>query len=81
MQNPKLFQRTLLRIIRIYQATLSPDHGVVKILFPLGVCRFEETCSEYTYRAVQQRGAKGLVVGLKRLLHCHPFARNKNFEL
>ena len=38
------------------------------------VCRFEPTCSEYMYRAVERQGvARGLCLGMRRLLRCHPF--------
>ncbi|WP_373532366.1 membrane protein insertion efficiency factor YidD [Vampirovibrio sp.] len=37
------------------------------------VCRFHPTCSLYAYEAVEIYGAgKGLWMGLKRLLKCHP---------
>lgn len=37
-------------------------------------CRFLPTCSTYTYEAVEKHGAlKGAVLGLKRILKCHPF--------
>jgi len=37
-------------------------------------CRFEPTCSVYAYQAIQKKGfAAGLLLGIKRLLRCHPF--------
>lgn len=37
-------------------------------------CRFHPTCSQYTYEAVDRFGAlKGVFMGIKRLLRCHPF--------
>jgi len=37
-------------------------------------CRFEPTCSAYMYQAIQKKGLpKGLFLGVKRLLRCHPF--------
>lgn len=62
-------------LIRLYQRTLSPDHGPLKVLFPSGVCRYEPTCSEYMAQALQQHGWRGLGMGLKRIGRCHPFAR------
>ena len=36
-------------------------------------CRFIPTCSEYTYEAVEKYGVlKGLWLGFKRVLRCHP---------
>ena len=37
------------------------------------VCRFTPTCSEYTRQAVEKYGVlKGLWLGIKRILRCHP---------
>ena len=36
-------------------------------------CRFEPSCSAYMRQAIEQRGtAVGLVLGIRRLLRCHP---------
>jgi putative membrane protein insertion efficiency factor len=66
----------LLKLIRFYQRTFSPDHGAWGRLAFGGACRFQPTCSEYTYQAVEKYGAgRGLRLGLKRILRCHPFAK------
>jgi len=37
-------------------------------------CRFYPTCSEYAVQAVEKYGVlKGLYMGIKRVLKCHPF--------
>ncbi len=37
-------------------------------------CRFYPSCSQFTYEAVSKYGTiKGLLMGLGRLLRCHPF--------
>jgi putative membrane protein insertion efficiency factor len=37
-------------------------------------CRFVPTCSVYTYEAINIHGPlKGIILGAKRLLKCHPF--------
>lgn len=37
-------------------------------------CRFEPTCSHYTAGAIDKHGPlKGLLLGIGRLLKCHPF--------
>lgn len=43
-------------------------------------CRFYPTCSQFTYEAILKYGTiKGLVLGAKRLLKCHPFS-NGGFD-
>lgn len=38
-------------------------------------CRYEPTCSSYTREAVEKYGVfKGLWMGMKRIMRCHPFA-------
>ena len=54
--------------IIIYKKTLS--HVIGKN------CSFVPTCSMYTYDAIDKYGfVLGVVLGLKRLLRCHPMAR------
>ncbi|MDO4287633.1 MAG: membrane protein insertion efficiency factor YidD [Eubacterium sp.] len=56
----------LLKLIRGYQKYISP--GLPKS------CRFTPTCSEYCYQAILKYGVfKGLFLGIKRILKCHPF--------
>ncbi|MBC8358142.1 MAG: membrane protein insertion efficiency factor YidD [Candidatus Aminicenantes bacterium] len=53
-------------LIRCYQVLFSPLLGCH--------CRFEPTCSVYTYKAIKKHGFfKGTLLGSKRLLKCHPF--------
>ena len=53
-------------LITFYQACLSP-------LLPPGKCRYTPTCSAYFKEAVLKYGAwKGSVLGIKRILRCHP---------
>lgn len=70
-------KRFVLRLIRFYQKYLSPDQGWAKKLFLTDkVCRFDPTCSDYTGQAVEKYGSfKGLFLGLKRVLRCHPWSR------
>jgi len=70
---PRIF---VLKLIRIYQKTLSFDHGLMKIFFPHGYCRFHPTCSEYGYRAVEKYGIiKGGAMAFWRVLRCNPFSK------
>ena len=59
-------KRALLRLIRFYQASVSP-------LFPPR-CRFIPSCSQYALEAVEKHGAvKGAWLAAKRFSRCHPF--------
>lgn len=67
--------RIVIAVIYIYQRTISPDHGIIRGMFPYGVCRYAPTCSEYAMDAIRQFGViKGMVCALSRILRCHPFA-------
>jgi putative membrane protein insertion efficiency factor len=64
----------VLKLIKIYQKTLSFDYGMLKYLFPNGYCRFHPTCSEYGYQAIEKYGLfKGGLLTLYRILRCNPF--------
>ena len=59
-------QKLVGSLLRWYKLLLSP-------LLP-SACRFHPTCSEYMREAVEKYGAgRGIALGLKRLLRCHPF--------
>ena len=61
-----MIEKILIKTIRLYQLILSPLLG--------SNCRFEPTCSQYFIEAVDVNGAlKGSVMGIKRLLKCHPW--------
>jgi putative membrane protein insertion efficiency factor len=52
-------------LIRLYQLTLSP-------LLPPS-CRFEPSCSHYSYDAINRFGLfKGGWLSVKRISRCHP---------
>ena len=56
----------LIALVRAYQVVLSPLTG--------GACRFEPSCSNYMIGAIKTHGpAKGAVLGVWRILRCHPF--------
>jgi putative membrane protein insertion efficiency factor len=58
----------VLGLIRGYQRFISP-------LFPPS-CRYYPTCSNYTLQAVKRFGGlKGTLMGIARILRCHPFVR------
>jgi putative membrane protein insertion efficiency factor len=65
--------KAALAAIRIYKVYLS-------VLFA-GSCRFEPTCSLYTYQAIERFGVlQGSWMGLKRLLRCHPLSRKFGYD-
>lgn len=87
MNDPKSLStifRTLLRLprlpflwlIKLYQKTLSPDHGYVSVLFPYGYCKFRPTCSEYSYSALEKYGLlRGIPLAMWRILRCNPCSK------
>ena len=67
-------RKLLIKIIRIYQISLSPDHGWFKARWPNGYCRFYPSCSQYTLEAINTHGSiKGIYLGVKRIARCNPF--------
>jgi uncharacterized protein len=67
-----LIRKTALCLLKSYKKYISP-------LLPRA-CRFEPTCSVYMYQAIQKKGVlKGVFLGAKRLLRCHPFC-NGGFD-
>ncbi len=69
-----MFRIVPLKLIRLYQKTISPDHGMFKHRHPYGQCRFYPSCSEYTYRAIAKYGTlRGGIKGIWRILRCNPF--------
>jgi putative membrane protein insertion efficiency factor len=58
--------RIALGAIRLYQRTISPGLG--------NVCRFQPSCSHYTYEAIERHGTlRGVRLGARRILRCRPF--------
>jgi len=53
------------KLLRLYQLVLSPLIGPR--------CRFHPSCSQYMIEAICLHGLiKGVWLGIKRLLKCHP---------
>lgn len=73
----RLFSRYLgILFIRIYQKTISFDHGIGRYFYPNGFCKYHPTCSEYAAQAIDKKGLlKGSWLILKRLLRCNPFSK------
>lgn len=71
-----MMQSIVLKMIRMYQKTLSLDHGPFRRYVPYGQCRFFPTCSEFTYQAIDTYGiVKGAWKGFCRIMRCHPWSK------
>lgn len=61
-------KKILIKMVRFYQRLISP-------LFP-PTCRYYPTCSSYMITAINKHGAfKGAIMGMARILRCHPFIK------
>jgi len=61
-----ILRAALIAPIRLYQWTLSPLVGFN--------CRYAPSCSAYAIEAIATYGpVRGLWLGLKRILRCHPW--------
>jgi putative membrane protein insertion efficiency factor len=59
-------KRLFIFLIKGYSLCISPFLG--------SHCRYSPTCSCYACEAIERHGpVRGLVLGLKRILRCHPF--------
>ena len=72
-----LMQDLALSLIRLYLKTSFFHKAIFRNLFISdSVCRYHPTCSNYTCQAVEKYGVfKGLFLGLKRIVRCHPWAK------
>ena len=71
----QMIKLALLRMIKLYQATLSFDHGIPRMFFPGGYCKFQPTCSDYAYMAIEKYGViRGGLKGMWRILRCNPLS-------
>ncbi len=63
-------------LIKLYQKTISPDHGLFKSKFPYGYCKYHPTCSEYGYEVIKKRGLLvGIFKTLWRIIRCNPWSK------
>ena len=64
----KILIKIIIFFIKIYKYFLSPLLG--------NRCRFLPSCSEYFIEALNTQGLiKGMKLGIKRVLKCHPFKK------
>ncbi len=69
-----MLSRILIILITLYQKTLSPDHGFLKVLYPNGYCQFYPSCSQYAKESLEHKGLKGIFPSIIRLLKCNPWS-------
>ncbi len=63
-------------ILTIYQKTLSPDHGFMRIFFPQGACCYYPSCSMYAVESLKKYGlVRSIPKIIWRIMRCHPFAK------
>jgi putative membrane protein insertion efficiency factor len=68
--------KLIIRLIELYQKTISPDHGA--LARPNGFCPFYPTCSEYTKQSILKYGVlRGTANGITRILKCVPGTKPK----
>tara|TARA_B100000427_G_scaffold258921_1_gene222976 strand:+ start:950 stop:1198 length:249 start_codon:yes stop_codon:yes gene_type:complete len=61
----KILEKFIIKVVRIYKYIFSPLIGFN--------CRYLPTCSEYFIDCIKLNGAfKGSILGIKRILKCHP---------
>ncbi len=70
----------LIFMIKAYEKIIAP--AVRGILSGGGSCRFEQTCSQYSVKAISKYGAlRGGYLSVKRILACQPFSsQNLKYE-
>jgi putative membrane protein insertion efficiency factor len=69
-------RKAIAALITGYQRTLSPDHGLLKGLYPYGFCRHEPTCSAYAKEQILKRGVLvGGILSVRRICRCNPWSR------
>lgn len=61
----KILSLPFLLLLKLYKFLISP--------FLQSSCRFEPSCSEYSYQAIKKHGViKGGILTFSRLLRCNP---------
>jgi uncharacterized protein len=61
-----MIKKIALGLIKVYQRTLSQ-------VMP-STCRYQPTCSQYTYEAIARFGfVEGVWMGARRIARCHPW--------
>ncbi|ATU05730.1 membrane protein insertion efficiency factor YidD [Candidatus Gracilibacteria bacterium HOT-871] len=71
-----IFQKAIIKTIKLYQKYLSPDHSFWAKHRGHGYCKYYPTCSQYMIEAVEKKGAfLGSLKGIWRILRCMPWSK------
>jgi len=83
-----LIKKFVIFLIKLYQKTVSPDHGFAFLSFlgkrigflftgnTLIGCRFYPSCSQYAHQAIDRYGLiKGTLKSVWRILRCNPLSK------
>jgi putative component of membrane protein insertase Oxa1/YidC/SpoIIIJ protein YidD len=65
----KIFKKGACALIRAYQYTLSPDHGLAGV-FVAGQCKYQPTCSQFAYEQIQKKGITAFPSIIYRIFNC-----------
>lgn len=69
-------KKIVIKMIELYQKTLSPDSGWFSVLYPAGYCKYTPHCSEYAKQSVAKRGVVvGIGRGIWRVMRCNPWSK------
>lgn len=66
-------KKLLISLVKFYSFLISPLLGKN--------CRFHPTCSAYMVCSIDRHGVlKGLLLGIKRILKCHPWHKGEMID-
>ena len=67
----KILAQPVIRLIKIYQYTLSPDKGLLSFWLKGRICAHEPHCSKYSIQVLKRYGFwPGIWYAADRILHC-----------
>lgn len=71
-----MIKKNFIKLITLYQKTLSPDHGLMRNSHPYGFCRYYPSCSEYAKLSIEKNGLLiGIIKSVWRIMRCNPISR------
>ncbi len=76
----KALAKPAIRLIKLYQYTLSPDKGVLSFRLKGRVCAHEPHCSKYSTQVLKRYGFRpGIFYATDRVLHCTA-SKHKHYD-